>query len=881
MRYTRLVAARVSAIVAVVIVASASGCPEPTHNEAGPTFLPGVAERNLALLDHLHGDGGGNGAARARVTTPARAHVLKVGEELGGANATGRPGDLVLENDEVAFIIDQLGAGAGFAESGGNLIDAADARARSDELGQVFTYFGAFPRQAVYDELASGMEKDGTAWVEARGHELLEAKLLVTTRYTLAAPDRALLVRTVLVNASDHAIDKLRLGDAIQWGGAEKIAPGKSLGFRGKSSGPYVGGIGRTTSYAITSVDGQIDAESGASWTDTMQTPEATLAPGERVEYSRVFVVGVRGDTASIVAELLHATGQPLGAIEINLVDEAGQSVKTPRGAKVVLSDANANANAHDDLFSLRATREGDALGGEVPPGKYRVTFAWGGGRAQRGAAALVEVGASRMARATLIVSGAGRMIAACVENGSACPCKATFEGLAGAANPDFGPSHVSGPAKNQVTTQTGAIDVPLAPGKYRVTLSRGPEYALVAQEIDVLPGKVSTPAAVLTRVVDTKGYVATDFHQHTMLGADAPVGTRDRVIANAAEGVEIAVASEHNLIADLMPIVRELGLERWLVEISGDELTTDNNRKPWGHANVFPLVALAAKPRGGAFPVRDRSARETFDLVRKSVTTPFVLQVNHPRFGTMGYFNQYAFDPKSGTSSDPGYDAAFDALEVWNGRNVDGRARVLEDFFALLRSSRPVTPTADTDTHGIIGQEAGYPRTMVRVGDDEHLAAWDDQRSADLVDAVKTRRDVVLTNGPFLRVGAGGAPIGGIVKASSLGARDLVVRVHVECAPWVLVDEVRLVRIASPKTATRAKDDVRSVTMAALPSGAVGADVEFRVRVTTDEALVVIARGSKPMTPVLSGDAAEISPWAMTGAVWVDADGDGRSLGR
>jgi hypothetical protein len=37
-------------------------------------------------------------------------------------------------------------------------------------------------------------------------------------------------------------------------------------------------------------------------------------------------------------------------------------------------------------------------------------------------------------------------------------------------------------------------------------------------------------------------------------------------------------------------------------------------------------------------------------------------------------------------------------------------------------------------------------------------------------------------------------------------------------------------------------------------------------------------------MTPVLAagpGGNAEITPWAMTGAIWIDADGDGKALGR
>ena len=57
----------------------------------------------------------------------------------GGPNAVGRAGDIVLENEEVTFVIDQLGSSAGFAESGGNLVDAADARVRQDELGMLFT----------------------------------------------------------------------------------------------------------------------------------------------------------------------------------------------------------------------------------------------------------------------------------------------------------------------------------------------------------------------------------------------------------------------------------------------------------------------------------------------------------------------------------------------------------------------------------------------------------------------------------------------------------------------------------------------------------------------------------------------------------------------
>ena len=41
----------------------------------------------------------------------------------------------MIENSEIAVVIDQLGRGGGLAESGGDIVDAADARSRRDELG--------------------------------------------------------------------------------------------------------------------------------------------------------------------------------------------------------------------------------------------------------------------------------------------------------------------------------------------------------------------------------------------------------------------------------------------------------------------------------------------------------------------------------------------------------------------------------------------------------------------------------------------------------------------------------------------------------------------------------------------------------------------------
>jgi hypothetical protein len=306
-------------------------------------------------------------------------------------------------------------------------------------------------------------------------------------------------------------------------------------------------------------------------------------------------------------------------------------------------------------------------------------------------------------------------------------------------------------------------------------------------------------------------------------------------------------------------------------------------------------MAADPARVRGGAPGVRDRTARELFESMRRSATAgDFVLQVNHPRSGLTGYFDLMGFDAARGEGTDPGYGGSFDALEVWNGRNVEARARVLDDWRALLRTAHATTATADTDTHGVVGQEAGYPRTYVRVSDDGHLEAWDAARTADVVRGVKSLRDVVLTDGPMLRVTANGVPVGGMVRG-----RVVTVKVHVECAPWVDVDSVRVVRAREG-----AKEETKAVKLKVARAGAGGGgsagagagagrgraavvDVEFVLRFDSDDAFFVVASGSKEMAPVLGSEAdakrgsGDMLPWAMTGAFWVDADGDGSSLGR
>lgn len=867
-----------------LVVALLAACPKPTDGDPQIAVTPGAASR-ISLV----GSRAGKTVAQPSATPRARAHTMDASpaSRLGGPNATGKTGDWVLENDEVVFVVDALGGGGGFAESGGNLIDAADAKLRKDELGQLFTYFGVFPRQAVYETMTGRDEADGTAVVEVKGKELWEPAIEVTTQYRLTGADRALLMRTTLKNTSSQALVVPGLGDAIVWGGTEKVAPGKGVGFKGTSTGPYIGGVGRFTSYAITSTEGEISAVSGTAWTDTEQRKNVALPAGQSVTYERVFAVGERGDVASIVTELTKASGGELGGVSIKLVDAQGRPAEVSADAKLVMSAPPVDGKKGEDVMNIVAGKGGDTIEAELPPGKWLLSYAPSAGRRALPSGDKSRVGLvvtkGAIAKGTLAVTDVATLTVGCSEKDTSAsgqvrplPCKVTLEGIEGTTTPELGPAHVATVARNQIFAITSPSTLRVPPGKYRLTFSRGPEYAIETADVSLGIGGAPSTLAVqktLVRVVDTTGYVSTDFHQHTSASADSGVAAQDRVLGNVAEAVEVAVTSEHNVVSDFSSIAKDLGLTKYVVHVSGDEVTTDSNKKPWGHVNVFPLEPDPSKPRAGAPPVRDRSPLDLFKDVRALAGPPRVIQVNHPRSGSNGYFDLLGFDPKTATASNPGYASDFDALEIWNGRNVEARGKVLDDFFALLRVGRPVTAIGDTDTHGIVGHEAGLPRTYVRVTKDDALESWDATRTNDLVTSVRDRRDVVLTNGPFLQVSANGAGIGGVARGSAV-----TVKVHVTSAPFAAIEKLEIRFAGAAKTAGPSNV---TVTPKKNALGALEADATFDVRASADDAFVVIASGSKPMRPMFGGEDREITPWAMTGAIWIDADGDGKSLGR
>ena len=132
-----------------------------------------------------------------------------------------------------------------------------------------------------------------------------------------------------------------------------------------------------------------------------------------------------------------------------------------------------------------------------------------------------------------------------------------------------------------------------------------------------------------------TPGWIASDFHVHAAPSPDTALALPARLASFAAEGAEVLVATDHDMLTDYAPLIRELGLAGRMASIVGSEVTsevkTDVAPFTLGHANAFPLPLDPLAYRGGAVPNEGRRWRDVIaDL--HAIPGERVIQLNHAR---------------------------------------------------------------------------------------------------------------------------------------------------------------------------------------------------------------------------------------------------------
>lgn len=573
-----------------------------------------------------------------------------------------------------------------------------------------------------------------------------------------------------------------------------------------------------------------------------MARPPARLGPGETFAFTSYFVVG-RGDVAS-VADAIHALhGEPTGAFAGRVIDQ--QTSQPVVGASVLVLDAQGG------VVDQAETDAGGAFTANLLPGDYRYTAVTDDRVATAPVALSIAAGARRGALIEM-APPATLVVAALDELGRRAPAKIQLVGHMPADRVGQDPrtflySFARGERQRPTAadgsdryieaswwTTDGRLSAQVRPGTYELVVSRGPEYEVATKPITLAPGAFTPVQLALTRAYATDGWVAGDFHIHAQPSTDSGLPIADRVASCAAEGLEVATATDHNYITDYAPVIASSGLDGWLLGIPGMELTTFE----MGHFNGYPLRVDAGSTRGGEFRWASQPPQKLFDQLRALAVDPAtgIVQVNHPRQQVLGYFAQFFVDeataepytptgilgifaPYGDEFSPANYSTDFDAIELVTGKQTednhtfrapdplppgpfpdpqpvpgqivvgaDGRASfpgVIETWFTMLDRGHRATGMGTSDTHHLVGDEPGYARTLLYVGAGKDVPGG--YSRDDVTGAVRGHRALV-TNAPFVELAIGDGRIGDELRAPG-GKVEVAIRVR---APsWGPVDHL------------------------------------------------------------------------------------------
>lgn len=819
-------AAFTAALAASCTGASPAPSPEPFPDHLGPPFYPRPPTVSLPPAPLLPpGPYAPFGATGTLGLLQSRDQV-----RLTGYRVDAKPGAWLLESNGLVAVVSDEGRLVDFGATGGR-----------DELSSIdATVFLA--SDAAHAEVVR-MEPSGEAQrvlhVERR---VLEKPLTLHTWFYFVGP--TLKIESAVAAATPAGADvALTLGERISWGNVPTWAEGPGFVTAGGIfPSDFIARESFGVAYALCSETGRLLPYFG--WQDLPGLYESARTGEEMIP------VPAEGTSRRRVIELAHASSS-LGYAAVSLpclrrtgLDRFSIPAGLPPNARIEAARCGPNGSVGPRYTRFSPVDPEIAL----PHACFQVRLT------APGHASSPWVTPAALASQVLPPSGRLQWTVTDTSN-QPLPSRIVVRGLKSTPDPDWGDDPDQGAALNTVHAERGTGVRELPEGRYQVTIDRGFEYTIAEQEISVTASKTATVQATLERVVDTRGFIAADLHLHAVPSSDAPQELADRVRALVASGIEVGVATDHNAVTDYGATIKALGMSAHLASVIGDEVTT--REMYFGHFNVFPLAAGSAP-----IPWRQTTPNRIFAAAR--AVGPHgrdtIVQVNHPRMGTIGYFDLLHLDREdlpSFFARAPLADMGFDAIEVFNGddyarlRNVEA---CLSDWYALLNGGFRFTATGNSDSHKMTFQEPGVPRNLVALPKDDP-AAFDERA---FIAAVRGGR-VVVSSGPFVQLEAAGKPIGSTIPE---GPTEITVRV--DAPPWVDVDRVQLIRRGAVMNEWRAPfaGDPRGPTKAAR-------HFEKQVKETLHKGdwIIAIARGTKPMAALYRRSA---QPFGFTNPIWV-----------
>lgn len=801
----------------------------------------------------------------------------------GGAKAEGKPGDYVLRNREATFVIASPRMTSGYSRYGGRLLDAVVNEPGHDEdmLGETFfatvvdnVLFNIRVLRAERAEIVSAGGKGKPAHLRVYAVDdrfpIVDTTLriptspqgvAVTIDYILPPDSPTLQIHLTLKNTGKQERTLLLfwgqiLGDGLvtllpPWGSAGyamQVAGGQPLlGLVQNLQGtfPLVCALGSRVSYAFFNQREEFQQMLQAEQIFLYTANRPLRVPAEGTAEVRLAVTVGAGEMDSLWRELRkwRPTGRPLQILSGQVTDHTGKPVE---GARVYLLR---QAGDQQQFLSMVQTDDEGRWTAQVPQGQYRgVIFAEGFSPAEVVLQQNTSVKLDGPATLRLSVRD---------ENRRFVPCAVVFERLSSALSKAerarFGEEGDYGRFERVYYSLSGNESLPVEPGRYRVTMTRGFEYEVAQQEIELQAGRPVTLQATLTRSVRLPGYLSGDFHVHALPSPDSNDPLADKVKAYVAMGVQILTATDHDVLTDYQPVIRSLGMQRWITSVVGCEISPNFGL---GHFNAYPQRYDPSKPNNGAISWYDLSAAQIFASARQNNDGDTIVQVNHPRGSGAAYFSWIGLDPQAGTIARPNeFSPDFDAVEVFNGTDVNQLLQVLADWFYFLNRGSRYIAIANTDSHHAYRLEPGYPRTYLYLGHDSPQRVTPQS----VVQAIRTGR-VTLCGGPVVTMDASGGYTLGDTIPSSDGT--VQVRVHVQSASWVRVSRLKLY----------VNGKVEREVVIDYPAGKpLDWQQQFTLKMERDGWVIALVEG-EGFTALYPGD----RPMSLTNPIYVDVGADG-----
>jgi len=802
-------------------------------------------------------------------------------ERVAGPKALAAEGDYLLENDLVRVVLDAPDHPHFIGPSGGAILDLAPlgkstlGKSTGDQTNAIYHAAGVLPRDAVHYEGAAildpGVDPSGPgayAAVIFRGHLESDSHVTVVTRYELRPCEPGVRVRSDLYNGAS-APNTLFLADAFFWGdnGLAPFVPGPGLGFVEPSldlqhldqawrQWPFLAARSQAapdTAYAAIACDRSESAGFNSSSLTASGVPLGVTQPGDGFHFERFILAEPGPGLAPAVAEALHVRtlvhGDPPAVTISGRVVANGAPVDPRSGsaASLLFYEPAAGPNV-DDPTRITPWNEVVPAGDgtfqvALPPNRrYRVQpYAFGLPAAAAASFAVAgtdvsigDVTITASAKLTVNVESSPGIPVTYAElvlipfddpATTGAPVPSLYSLFPGCA-PMLGPPDGGSPGCNRALVINGSVALAVPPGHYYVYATRGPFASLDRAEVNLAPGTslaVTLQVGSLASQLLPIGVVSGDFHVHGGASFDSSIPDLERVVSFLATGVDVIIATDHNVVTNYASTLATLGATNSIVVIPGVEQTPnilwyyvpgDRFPKTLGHFNFWPLVPdfLQTRNRAPWSELREPGQlMDDMDGVFANPTTA-VRQLNHPyllaKLGRdQGYPQAIGYNPTTPIPTTPtdGFTFAANALarapggnhqnmdwnveEVMTGASRADWLRYRALWFSLLNQGWKRVGTANSDSHSLSIERIGYPRNLIWGGHDQgtfDVESFDaDVLAGHLEGTNGPVLDVTIDDGPTKIYRPGSAPI-----AVSSGAG---LNVSIAAAPWIPVEELRV----------------------------------------------------------------------------------------